>query len=241
MKPESICRANLDGASTLIRCLFQRDAGALRRTEQEWEVVDSSGAVLARAPVVILANAHFAGRFSQAAKLPLRPVRGQVSLLPARAGRRLQIAVCRDGYITPALDGMHCLGSSFNEGMLEESSRVEDHAANLRRLEHMLPGFGAGVEPDSLAGRVAFRAMSTDGLPMLGELPAEPGLFTCLALGSRGMTWAALAAEIVASRIDGDPMPVERDLLSALDVGRFGRKGRGERGEGRGVRPRIGD
>ena len=235
MKPESICRANLDGASARTRCLFQSDADALRRTEQEWEVVDSSGGVLARAPVVILANAHFAGRFSQAAKLPLRPVRGQVSLLPARAGMTLRIAVCRDGYITPALDGMHCLGSSFNEGMLEESSRVEDHAANLRRLELMLPGFGAGVEPDSLVGRVAFRAMSTDGLPVLGELPAEPGLFACLALGSRGMTWAALAAEIVASRIDGDPMPVERDLLAALDVGRFGRKGRGVRGEGKRV------
>jgi len=37
------------------------------------------------------------------------------------------------------------------------------------------------------------------------------------------MTWGALAAEIVASRIDGDPMPVERDLLAALDVGRFGK------------------
>ena len=230
MKPESICRANLDRASARTRCLFQSDADALRRTEQEWEVVDSSGGVLARAPVVILANAHFAGRFSQTAKLPLRPVRGQVSLLPARAGMRLRIAVCRDGYITPALDGMHCLGSSFNEGMLEESSRVEDHAANLRRLELMLPGFGAGVEPDSLVGRVAFRAMSTDGLPVLGELLSEPGLFTCLALGSRGMTWAALAAEIVASRIDGDPMPVERDLLAALAVGRFERKGRGVRG-----------
>jgi tRNA 5-methylaminomethyl-2-thiouridine biosynthesis bifunctional protein len=211
--------------------LFQSDADALRRTEHEWEVVDSSGGVLARAPVVILANAHFAAKFSQAAKLPLRPVRGQVSMLPAHASRRLRIAVCRDGYITPALDGMHCLGSSFNEGMLEESSRVEDHAANLRRLELMLPGFGAGVEPDSMVGRVAFRAMSTDGLPLLGELPDEPGLFACLALGSRGMTWAALAAEIVASRIDGDPMPVERDLLAGLDVGRFERKGRGARGE----------
>ncbi len=233
LKPESICRANLDGASARTRCLFQSDADALCRTEQEWEVVDSSGGFLARAPVVILANAHFAARFSQAAKLPLRPVRGQVSLLPARECRRLRIAVCRDGYITPALDGMHCLGSSFNEGMLEESSRVEDHAANLRRLERMLPGFGAGVEPDSLVGRVAFRAMSTDGLPVLGKLPAEPGLFTCLALGSRGMTWAALAAEIVASRIDGDPMPVERDLLAALDVGWFVAK-RVARGVGEG-------
>jgi tRNA 5-methylaminomethyl-2-thiouridine biosynthesis bifunctional protein len=76
--------------------------------------------------------------------------------------------------------------------------------------------------------------MAADRLPVLGALPSEPGLFTCVSMGSRGMTWAALSAEIVASRIDGDPMPVERDLLAALDAGRFGKKG--VRGEGRGVR-----
>ena len=225
VKPESICRANLNVASARTRCLFQCDAAALRRAGHEWEILDASGVILANAPVVILANAHFAGRFPQAAGLPLRPVRGQVSLLPEREDMKLRIAVCREGYVTPALDGVHCLGSSFNEGMLEEGTRVEDHAANLRRLERMLPGFGAGVTPESLDGRVAFRAMSADRLPVLGELPSEPGLFACLALGSRGMTWAALAAEIVASRIEGDPMPVERDLLAALNVGRFGKKG----------------
>jgi len=221
VKPESICRANLDFASARTRSLFQSDAAALRRGGREWEILDGSGMMLARAPVVILANAHSAGRFSQAAGLPLRPVRGQVSLLPEREGVELRIAVCREGYMTPARDGVHCLGASFNEGMLDDSSRVEDHAANLRRLERMLPGFGTGVAPESLDGRVAFRAMSVDRLPVLGELPSEPGLYACLALASRGMTWAALAAEIVASRIDCDPMPVERDLLAALAVGRF--------------------
>jgi tRNA 5-methylaminomethyl-2-thiouridine biosynthesis bifunctional protein len=151
-------------------------------------------------------------------------VRGQVSLLPGREDMTVRIAVCREGYITPARGGVHCLGASFNEGMLEEGNRVEDHAANLRRLERMLPGFGNGVAPGSLDGRVAFRAMSADRLPVLGSLSSEPGLYACLALGSRGMTWAALAAEIVASRIGGDPMPVERDLLAALDAGRFGKK-----------------
>ena len=227
VKPESICQANLDVASARTRSLFQSDAAALRRGDREWEILDGSGMMLARAPVVILANAHSAGRFSQTAGLPLRPVRGQVSLLPEREGMSLRIAVCREGYITPARDGIHCLGASFNEGMLEEGTRVEDHAANLRRLDRMLPGFGTGVAPESLDGRVAFRAMSTDRLPLLGGLPSEPGLYACLALGSRGMTWAALAAEIVASRIDGDPMPVERDLLAALDGGRFGKRGEG--------------
>jgi tRNA 5-methylaminomethyl-2-thiouridine biosynthesis bifunctional protein len=231
--PASICRANLDVASARTRSLFQSDAAALRRGGREWEVLDRSGMMLARAPVVILANAHSAGRFSQAAGLPLRLVRGQVSMLPEREGMILRIAVCREGYITPARDGVHCLGASFNEGMLEEGARVEDHAANLRHLERMLPGFGTGVAPTSLEGRVAFRAMSADRLPVLGELPSEPGLYACLALGSRGMTWAALAAEIVASRVDGDPMPVERDLLAALDAGRFAirREARGKRRE----------
>jgi len=238
VKPESICRANLDVASARTRSLFQSDATALRRGGREWEILDRSGMMLARAPVVILANAHSAGRFSQAAGLPLRPVRGQASLLPEREGMTLRIAVCREGYITPARDGVHCLGASFNEGSLEEGTRVEDHAANLRRLGRMLPGFGTGVAPESLDGRVAFRAMSADRLPVLGRLPSEPGLYACLALGSRGMTWAALAAEIVASRVDGDPMPVERDLLAALDAGRFSarREVRGVRSEAKEVK-----
>ena len=230
MKPESICRANLEAASERTRCLFKRDAAALRRSGEEWEILDASGLVLARAPVAILANAHLAGRFSQAAGLPLRAVRGQVSLLPEREGRHLRIAVCRDGYLTPAQDGVYCLGASFNEEVLEAAASIEDHAANLRRLEHMLPGFGEGLSAESLDGRVAFRGMSFDRLPVLGELPSAPGMFACLALGSRGMTWGALAAEIVASRIDGDPMPVERDLLAAVDVGRFEK--RGERKQG---------
>ena len=40
------------------------------------------------------------------------------------------------------------------------------------------------------------------------------------------MTWGALAAEIVASRITGEPMPVETSLLDALDPARFLKKKR---------------
>jgi tRNA 5-methylaminomethyl-2-thiouridine biosynthesis bifunctional protein len=155
-------------------------------------------------------------------------VRGQVSFLPSQGGKNLRIAVCKDGYITPAIEGIHCLGSSFNEDMPDPGLRVEDHEANLRRLEAMPPGFASGMSPAMLDGRVAFRAMSHDRLPILGELAEKQGestgLFACLALGSRGMTWAALAAEIIASRITGEPMPVERNLLKVLDPLRFRRK-----------------
>ena len=227
--PASMCRSNLDGSGGYVSFQYGHHVAGLRRVDGRWEVLNGSAEVLASAPVVVLANAGMAIRFSQAAWLPLRPVRGQVSLMRARPGPKLRIAVCRDGYVTPAVDGFHCFGSSFNEDMPEPEMRSEDHLANLRRLEAMLPGFGDGIAPESLSGRVAFRAMSFDRLPVLGALsdpglPAttdQDGLFACLALGSRGMTWAALAAEIVASRITGEPMPVERSLLRALDPSRF--------------------
>jgi tRNA 5-methylaminomethyl-2-thiouridine biosynthesis bifunctional protein len=226
--PATMCRANLGASKGLIRYQYGRIVHALRRTEDGWEAVDLHGAVLARAAVVILANAYAASQLSQAAWLPLRQVRGQVSFLPSRVGKKLHIAVCRDGYITPAIGGVHCLGASFNEDLPDPNMRIEDHAANLRRLEAMLPGFGEGTSSGMLNGRVGFRAMSHDRLAVLGALvdsKADPdGLFCCLALGSRGMTWAALAAEIVVSRITGEPMPVERSLLKVLEPSRFTQK-----------------
>jgi tRNA 5-methylaminomethyl-2-thiouridine biosynthesis bifunctional protein len=231
--PASMCRSNL-GASEGLRLLYGRDAAALRRVDGRWEVLDACGQMLASAPVVVLANALAATRFSQAAWLPLRPMRGQVSLMRQRPGRNLRIAVCRDGYVIPAVDGMHCLGASFNEDMPDPDMRNEDHLANLSRLEAMLPGFGDGITPEMLSGRVAFRAMSFDRLPVLGaisdprlaDVADQGGLFVCLALGSRGMTWAALAAEIVASRVSREPMPVEASLLKTLDPSRFREKKR---------------
>jgi len=232
--PASMCRANLDGSGAAVSYSYGCEVAGLRRIGGQWEVLDGAGKVLAGAPVVVLANAFMAIRLAQAAWLPLRPVRGQVSLMRQRPDRTLKIAVCRDGYVTPAIDGAHCIGASFNEDMTETAVRIEDQVANLRRLEAMLPGFGDGIAPDMLNGRVAFRAMSFDRLPVLGALehPAsadangQDGLFACLALGSRGMTWGALAAEIVACRITGEPMPVETGLLHALEPMRFLKKKR---------------
>ncbi len=221
--PASMCRSNLGASRGLVGYLYGHEVAGLRRIDGRWEVLDGSGEVLAGAPVVVLANAHMANGFSQAAWLPLRPVRGQVSLMRQRPGRNLRIAVCREGYVTPAIDGAHCIGASFNEDMADPEMRAEDHVANLQRLEAMLPGFGSGITPEMLGGRVAFRGMSFDRLPIVGALSDtdQDGLFACLALGSRGMTWAALSAEIVASRITGEPMPVEESLLKALDPSRF--------------------
>jgi tRNA 5-methylaminomethyl-2-thiouridine biosynthesis bifunctional protein len=52
-------------------------------------------------------------------------------------------------------------------------------------------------------------------------VPRQPGLFVFTALGSRGITWSALGAQVLASSITGAPSPLEASLLDAVDPARF--------------------
>jgi tRNA 5-methylaminomethyl-2-thiouridine biosynthesis bifunctional protein len=93
-----------------------------------------------------------------------------------------------------------------------------------------------------LRGYVGVRAVSHNRLPLIGamadeaeairhahslrgahlrDLPRLPGLFASLAFASRGLTWAALGAELIASQIEGEPLPVESDLADAIDPARL--------------------
>jgi len=91
------------------------------------------------------------------------------------------------------------------------------------------------------AGARAFAA--PDRLPVIGAVPAlapqawaratrldqvrfvprEPGLFVYTALGSRGITWSALGAQVLAAAVDGDDgvAPLEASLRDAVDPARF--------------------
>jgi tRNA 5-methylaminomethyl-2-thiouridine biosynthesis bifunctional protein len=74
---------------------------------------------------------------------------------------------------------------------------------------------------------VGFRTVTPDRLPLVGRLRLtdQPGLFACLGLASRGLTWAPLLGEIVACEVTGEPLPIERDVLKWLAPGRFAGRG----------------
>ncbi|MBN9116540.1 MAG: bifunctional tRNA (5-methylaminomethyl-2-thiouridine)(34)-methyltransferase MnmD/FAD-dependent 5-carboxymethylaminomethyl-2-thiouridine(34) oxidoreductase MnmC, partial [Pandoraea sp.] len=93
-----------------------------------------------------------------------------------------------------------------------------------------------------LGGRTALRSMVPDRLPMAGQLPDMAildtqrqqlggghlrdlprldGLYASFAFGSRGLVFASLCAELVASQIEGEPWPVGSDLADAIDPARY--------------------
>jgi tRNA 5-methylaminomethyl-2-thiouridine biosynthesis bifunctional protein len=211
VSPPGLCAAHL-GASERIRRVFSAKAVRLAGGRESWRVEDDS-AVLAETPHVVIAAATGANALLPGASLPLTPVRGQVSFAPP--GQRLDVPVSGDGFVAPTSEGF-IFGASFQLDDPATEPRVADHASNLVRAESLLPGFTAGLDPARLAGRVAFRATTPDRLPIYGALPEHPGIRTALGLGANGLLWAPLCAELLASHMEGEPLPLERDLAAAI-------------------------
>jgi tRNA 5-methylaminomethyl-2-thiouridine biosynthesis bifunctional protein len=239
VQPPGLCRAAL-ASSPRIALHMNSPVARLQRADDGWRAVAADGAVIAAAPVAVIAGGAAATRFEQLTWLPQRAARGQVSHLPATAAMPLPMVVCKYGYAAPVVDGWQLIGATLQVDDDDQGVRLADHRDNLARLEMMLPGSTAAIDPGSLGGRVGFRPMSPDRLPIVGpvpeiaaaaagsrldSLPRLPGLWCVQGFGARGIVWSALMADLLVSRLEGDPLPVESDLAAAVDPGRFLIKG----------------
>ncbi|MCL4757532.1 MAG: bifunctional tRNA (5-methylaminomethyl-2-thiouridine)(34)-methyltransferase MnmD/FAD-dependent 5-carboxymethylaminomethyl-2-thiouridine(34) oxidoreductase MnmC [Rhodocyclaceae bacterium] len=236
VQPPSLCAANLGTWPDRIRLHLGHTLKELTHDDGLWRALDATGAEIARAPVAILANGTGILDLEQAAALPVRSARGQVAHLPASEGSPPRIVVCRLGYVSPEIDGLRCAGATFTVDDDEPDLREHDHRENLAKLDFILPGYPHPPDGAPLAGRVGFRPASPDRLPMVGAVPStrtidrntplsgiprHPGLYAVSGFGARGLVWSALVAETLASQLDGDPLPLERDLIDAIDPARY--------------------
>jgi tRNA 5-methylaminomethyl-2-thiouridine biosynthesis bifunctional protein len=189
-----------------------------------------------RAPVVLVANAGDAQRLlaPQGLHLPLRLARGQVTHFTA-PHHGLHLPLAGDGYALPLDEGRILCGATQEEGDTEPGQRESDHRQNLQRLRR-LSGLQANDDPTSWQGRVGWRVMTDDRLPVAGAVPCPEhtgrqdqarlwprveGLYVCTALGGRGITWAPLLGRLLAAQIAGAPLPLEQGLVDALDPVRW--------------------
>jgi tRNA 5-methylaminomethyl-2-thiouridine biosynthesis bifunctional protein len=237
--PASLCRAWLSAGGGNIHFTGGVEIASLQRADTEWRVYDVNGKILGQAPVVIFATG--AGKLVHTAGLPITPVRGQVSHLAEGSLPKLRYASCSEGYLTPAVNGMHCLGASYLKDRRDHTPSPEEHHDNLQRLARMLPAAAEALEVaefiGQVDGRVGYRATTPDHLPLVGALPdleqtlkpgvrcntfpRHPGLFSLLGLGSRGLVWSALLAEHLACVINQEPLPLPGDQVDAIDPARF--------------------
>ncbi|RAR66784.1 tRNA 5-methylaminomethyl-2-thiouridine biosynthesis bifunctional protein [Paraburkholderia unamae] len=258
--PASLCRAQCAFAAALpgaqVETRFGVRIGHIARAGQgnqaddaddsDWQVFDEAGQLVAQAGVVIFANAQDASRAAALAHAPTRIVRGQLTLVDPSPLANLRVPVIGEGYAVPLDGGVTLAGATYEVDDAGGELRAAGHIENLERVAHMLPELagasGTSGSPGNFAGRVAFRCVTSDRMPMLGpladeeaarrdaqrlagawpqDLPRAPGLYGAYAFGSRGLVWAGLGAELIASQLEGEPWPMERELADQLDPARF--------------------
>lgn len=207
----------------------------LARVGDSWQALDGEGRLLAEAQALVLAGGHRSLELLQplqpGADWPLWRQRGQLSAL-ARATPLPSLPLAGAGYaLADGRGGLWCGATAQDEDM-EPDLREADHQQNLAQWAALA---GLSEPPRApLAGRVGWRLLAPDRLPVVGGLaeapgeqdqvrfvPRVPGLVVCTALASRGIGWAALCGQVVAARLSGAPIPLEASLLDAIDPARF--------------------
>ena len=189
----------------------------LAREGNRWLLTDASKNIILSADKVIVAASLDSKKIlsSIEIKLPLKPVRGQLSFFRIRANsdwaaRLPRAIVCGDGYCMPASplengDMRWIVGSSFDENESDDHPRAESDRFNQAQAAGLVnypEGDHEELIPDGQF--VGIRCVAGDRLPIIGALPQRPGIFVATALGSRGILWSALAAKLIADQVLAD-------------------------------------
>lgn len=161
-----------------------------------------------------------------------------------------RVPVAGSGYVLPLRDDCLLFGATTQHHDDDPSVREADHRHNLKQAARLgtCPDHPADAPlPLALQGRTGWRATTPDRLPLIGALPWSDerltqvpaktrldqvrliprertdrgGLYVVSGLGSRGITWTALAGALLAHWVTGSPCPIESDLRDALDPARF--------------------
>ncbi|MBT5922414.1 MAG: bifunctional tRNA (5-methylaminomethyl-2-thiouridine)(34)-methyltransferase MnmD/FAD-dependent 5-carboxymethylaminomethyl-2-thiouridine(34) oxidoreductase MnmC [Cellvibrionales bacterium] len=256
--PLAICQALTDHPN--IRFYGETTITSLQHHESSWTAECNSGMTTNNnhsnnrsADIAIIATGQLSHQFEKTAWLPLRSMRGQTTTLPATsASSALKMAVCQRGYITPADNGSHSIGATY--AIKDDNTTVldTDHQINIDNVLIMLSEHSPWQQTlekqrvDNLEGRVGFRCVAPDYLPIVGPIPAaekfrqqfaclkkdakqtpsqlailEDGLYVSTGYGSHGYTTAPLASEILLAQIEGSPMPIGDKLRQSIAPARF--------------------
>jgi tRNA 5-methylaminomethyl-2-thiouridine biosynthesis bifunctional protein len=149
---------------------------------------------------------------------PLQTVRGQLSYMAAnQRSSVLKTNLCYGGYLSPAFDGQHMLGSTFQHWLTDTELRDEDHRYVMDKLhEQAGPLFS---DSDVRGGRAALRVTTPDRAPVIGAI--DPALYVSTAHGSHGLVTSMLSALMISDRISGFPDAIPATIAKAVDPLRF--------------------
>ena len=124
-------------------------------------------------------------------------------------------------------------GSTFEpQGSATALDLDAQHRINLERLRQLLPTTAQALEPmfanTSVHAWTGTRCVSKDRLPLVGRVghDAHANLWINAAMGSKGLSFSALCAELLVAQLGAEPLPLENRLARKLDARRHAKTGK---------------
>ncbi len=216
IEPSKLTNALAASASLQMKFIVED----IRRKDEGFNICAADGREMTFNKLVLAGGADISRllRFADIAGLTIDITSGQVSQVPVvRALTELATGLSFGGYLTPAYNGFHELGASFDR---TGTNAVTDLANQQNR--NRLPTALAALMPESnrFKARVSRRASSPDRAPIVGPIDNN-GLYVIGALGARGLTFGPLLGDMLAAHILNMPMTLDHQLWQLLDPFRF--------------------
>ncbi len=180
--------------------------------------------------------------FDQCRAVPLSAARGQVSHIKTNPTlSSLKRTLCHEGYLTPSIQGEHCMGATFKRHDQDIEYRASEQIDNHQKLKKCIAN-----KPwvDSITvneqAHVGVRCTTRDHFPYVGaltdynqlkqnyelasstnkNLTVLSGVYLLTGLGSRGLCSAPLLGELLASDINNESLPLDKNIVKRMQIPR---------------------
>ncbi|NOQ87454.1 MAG: bifunctional tRNA (5-methylaminomethyl-2-thiouridine)(34)-methyltransferase MnmD/FAD-dependent 5-carboxymethylaminomethyl-2-thiouridine(34) oxidoreductase MnmC [Gammaproteobacteria bacterium] len=224
--------------------IIESEVTRINCDDGKWQCFHNSR-LIKETEVLIIANGVDINTLGLPVRFPVEAIRGQVvALNESQASRQIKKTLNAEVHITPVINSRHYLGATYTRNCVNREVCESDNSKLLASLNEIYPD--VFKEDDVSDAWVGFRAVSKDRVPIVGAVPDasffnieyadichgntakfyQPagylnGLYISAAHGSRGFTSSFISAEIIASQIVGEPLPVNKKILDYLSPSRF--------------------
>jgi tRNA 5-methylaminomethyl-2-thiouridine biosynthesis bifunctional protein len=249
LQPQTLVKAQLRHAN--IEVQTRQKVAQLVTHNHQWQCRDAHGALMAQAPLLILANAydaqalidgiHLSSPDLPRPHLPATALRGQVtlgsmSMLPQNLQSQLpHFPVNGHGSFIGHLqnpeklnEAFWIVGSSFQRNDFDLQTRKADQISNLEQWAELMPAWQdqilKHIDLEQTTSWAAVRMALPDRLPAVGAFSHQElkGLMVCTGLGARGISWSVLCGELLAAHANHEPLPMAASLAKLMAASRFG-------------------
>ena len=134
-------------------------------------------------------------------------------LVAAKISNSIKMPINSSGYILPAKDGLNWIGASYDH-QFKNLDVDEDKLKKMIAFQE--DQYGVKNNSQQYDSRAQIRTVSKNKLPIVGKYKQNENIIMLGGFGSRGFCYGPILGDHVASIIDENPSPLEKNIATSL-------------------------